>query len=64
MPKKAMKLKKCQKCKEPIPKGKEKYIQAKMVCERCYNKIKYKIKVYGEEVNNNGNYGNYRNSEK
>ena len=32
-------------CGDPIPEGMEKYIQAKRVCERCFNKLRYEKKV-------------------
>jgi len=35
-----MKPQKCKNCKEPIPKGKECYVKAKKVCEKCYYKLK------------------------
>lgn len=35
-----MKEQKCKNCKCPIPKGKEKYIKAMKVCERCFFRLK------------------------
>ena len=34
------KKQKCENCGEPIPKGMEKYVKCKIVCERCYYKLK------------------------
>lgn len=31
---------KCQNCKDPIPKGKEKYAKGKVLCEWCFERIK------------------------
>ena len=37
-----MKDKKCSNCKDPIPKGKEAYLNAKVVCDYCFYRLKRK----------------------
>jgi len=35
-----MRKQKCNRCKDPIPKGKEAYIKGKIVCQYCFNKLR------------------------
>jgi len=35
-----MKHQKCEECKESIPEGMEKYVKGKIVCDRCYFRLR------------------------
>ena len=36
---------KCEICKDPIPKGKEKYAGGKLLCDYCFEKQKKNVRV-------------------
>ena len=46
---------KCKECKSPIPKGLEKYVKAKKVCEKCY----FKLRKNGDSIEKMDSRGEY-----